>query len=39
MSRTDCGFARGNEMFRYRAGAIIVEDGCVLFATNEKTNY
>ena len=39
MSRTDCGFTRGDEIFRYRAGAIIVEDGCVLFATNEKEDY
>lgn len=27
---TDCGFTKGNNWFRYWAGAIIVEDGCVL---------
>ncbi len=35
----DCGFARENCWFRYRAAAIIVEDGCVLFACNEKDDY
>ena len=35
----NCGFWRGNKTFRYRAAAIIVEDGCVLFATNELDNY
>jgi len=35
----DCGFTEGNRWFRYRAGAIIVEDGCVLFAGNEKDDY
>lgn len=25
----DCGFTRGDKLFRYRAGAIIIEDGCV----------
>ena len=39
MGRIDCGFARGGERFRCRAGAIIVEDGCVLFAANEKEDY
>ncbi len=35
----DCGFTKENQWFRYRAGAIIVEDGCVLFAGNEKEDY
>ena len=35
----DCGFINGNEWFRYRAAAIIVEEGCVLFAGNEKEDY
>ena len=35
----DCGFTKENKWFRYRAAAIIVEDGYVLFATNEKDNY
>lgn len=35
----NCGFIRENQWFRYRAAAIIVEDGCVLFAGNEKENY
>ena len=39
MGRTDCGFTRGDERFRFRAGAIIMEDGCVLFAANAKEDY
>ncbi len=35
----DCGFQKENNWFRYRAAAIIVEDGCVLFAGNERDNY
>lgn len=35
----NCGFSRDNKWFRYRAAAIIVEDGCVLFAGNEKDDY
>lgn len=35
----DCGFTHENNWFRYRAGAIIVEDGCVLFAGNERDDY
>ena len=35
----NCGFREGNKWFRYRAPAIIVEDGCVLFAGNEKEDY
>lgn len=35
----DCGFTKENKWFRYRAAAIIIEDGCVLFAGNEKADY
>lgn len=35
----DCGFTNGNKWFRYRAGAIIIEDDCVLFASNEVDDY
>ena len=35
----DCGFQKENNWFRYRAAAIIVEDGCVLFASNEIDDY
>ena len=35
----DCGFQKENNWFRYRAAAIIVEDGCVLFAGNANEDY
>lgn len=35
----DCGWTFENLWFRYRAAAIIVEDGCVLFAGNEAEDY
>ena len=35
----NCGFQIENRCFRYRAAAIIVEDGCVLFAGNEREDY
>ena len=35
----DCGFVKESNWFRYRAGAIIIEDGAVLFASNERENY
>ena len=35
----DCGFTNQNRWFRYRAAAIIVEEGCVLFACNECDDY
>lgn len=35
----DCGFCDGNKWFRYRAGAIIIEDGCVLFVGNPSEDY
>lgn len=35
----NCGFTKDEHWFRYRAAAIIVEDGCVLFAGNETEDY
>ncbi|MBQ7652838.1 MAG: NUDIX domain-containing protein [Clostridia bacterium] len=35
----DCGFTTDNKWFRFRAAAIIVEDGYVLFAGNETADY
>ncbi|WP_460271728.1 NUDIX hydrolase [Clostridium sp. CTA-19] len=35
----DCGFTGENGWFRYRAAAIIMENGCVLFAKNQLENY
>ena len=35
----DCCFTQGTNWFRYRAGAIIVENGCVLFVGNPNENY
>lgn len=35
----DCGFTKGNKWFRYRAAAVIVENGCVLFAGNDVDDY
>lgn len=35
----DCGFTKESNWFRYRAAAIIVENNCVLFATNEKEDH
>ena len=35
----NCSFKDENKCFRYRAAAIIVEDGCVLFAGNETEDY
>lgn len=35
----DLGFIKENRWFRYQAGAIIVEDGCVLFAGNKEKDY
>ena len=35
----DCGLTLENKWFRYRAGAIIIEDGCMLFIGNENENY
>ena len=35
----NCGFTDENKWFRYRAAAIIVEDGCVLLAGNGKEDY
>ncbi|CDM69381.1 hydrolase, nudix family [Clostridium bornimense] len=35
----DCSFKEDGKWFRYRAAAIIIEDGCVLFAKNELDDY
>ncbi len=35
----DCCFTEGSNWFRYRAAAIIIEEGCVLVAGNEVANY
>lgn len=35
----DCGFTFAQGWFRYRACAIIIEDGNVLFAKNEREPY
>lgn len=35
----DLGLQKDNFWFRYRAGAIIVEDGCVLLVTNSNEDY
>ena len=35
----DCGFENGNGWFRYRAAAIIIEDGYVLFVKNQVDPY
>lgn len=35
----NCRFDRGNNRFVYRAGAIIIENGCVLLVTNAAADY
>ena len=35
----DCGFTKEDNWFRYRAAAIIIEDGCILVVGNDKENY
>ncbi len=35
----DCGFTKENYWFRYRAAAIIIENDCVLLATNDNVDY
>ena len=35
----DCSFQSKNKRFRYRAAAIIIENGCVLFSGNEIDDY
>ena len=35
----DCGFTKEGNWFRYRAAAIIIEDGCVLLVGNASENY
>lgn len=35
----DCGFMRGNQWFRMRVGAIIIEEGYMLFGFNRKNDF
>lgn len=35
----DCGFVRDNKWFRFRAAAIIIENNCLLLASNKNTPY
>ena len=35
----NCRFDRGNDRFCYRVGAVIIEDGMVLLATNDSADY
>ena len=35
----DCGFTKEKNWFRYRTAAIIIENGCVLFAGNSSEDY
>lgn len=35
----DCGFQVGENWFRYRVGAVIIENGCALFVSNRQENY
>ena len=35
----DCCFSTDNNWFRYRAGAIIIENDCILFASNDVSQY
>lgn len=39
MDERDCCFERGKNWFRYRVGAIILRDGKVLLAKNDKADY
>ena len=39
VSEKDCCFTRGEFWFRYRVGAIIIEDDCVLMARNDMDDY
>jgi ADP-ribose pyrophosphatase YjhB (NUDIX family) len=35
----DCGLKNEDRCFRYRAAAVIIEEGCILFAKNELDPY
>lgn len=35
----DCGFLNSEGWFRYRAGAIIIENGCVLMVKTDRDDY
>lgn len=35
----DCGIRKQNKQFRYRAAGIIIENECILFASNQNDDY
>lgn len=37
--KNDCGFTKGDNWFRYRSAAIIIENDCLLFAGNDLDDY
>lgn len=37
--RLNCCVEKNNSLFQYRVGAIIIENGCVLLATNDTADY
>lgn len=37
--KSNCSFYAGDEIFNYRVGAIIIEEGCALLATNDSADY
>ena len=37
--KMNCRYDRGDDRFSYRVGAIIVEDGAALLATNDSADY
>ena len=39
MENLDCCFTRDTNWFRYRVGAIIIENGCVLLVGNESVDF
>jgi len=39
MEYNDCRFDRDNQRFQFRAGAVIIEDGCVLLAKCDAADY
>lgn len=39
LMKTDCRFERQGHRFQFRAGAIIIEDGCVLLAKTDEADY
>lgn len=39
MLALECCFTKENYWFRYRAGAIIIENNCILMAKNDADSY